>query len=514
MSRDLNETLRRFAAAEHSKLKYRGLQWPEFEAFLGSLQKLERICDELTPPQIVDTWLAILRFARRILRSSPTNPRYPALQLAKFVDVDTTPFPPEIRARFADCQLSVTSLLLSDVHPTWDHIESLLSAANASNKEIKIKTLVAKGAVPFVEEISKEHGWKLTVLDLTAAKRADVADLALIFGSPELHTHWQDDFDTSSRKVAWLFNAPIADETHVLSWPGSFKFDAKRYTAWEGAPLQDVSLSGSTSFVIDVNRFTEISSGSSTPPAIVDASTGHIEPVQATPIKLTDNTWVFLSNEVGPKASYLDTDDFNVIERVAKNLKDLTPGTVLILRDGDTGRSFLESEAANWIDEKHGVSQRKKSVAVRNEFRSAVQELGRDQFAIKRLKDQGLDEGQARRRLRLAHDPLHIAPEDKTEFAAICKAANCTLTEEDAAHLVILRTAYRQAGHRARVRLLEAIEADPSWQVTIETPAQARIAIPGVGSTILAPIIAVLPNTVPVPISRLGHIEKDKKGIT
>ena len=49
MSRDLNETLRRFAAAEHSKLKYRGLQWPEFEGFLGSLQKLEKICDQLKP---------------------------------------------------------------------------------------------------------------------------------------------------------------------------------------------------------------------------------------------------------------------------------------------------------------------------------------------------------------------------------------------------------------------------------------------------------------------------------
>jgi hypothetical protein len=46
--------------------------------------------------------------------------------------------------------------------------------------------------------------------------------------------------------------------------------------------------------------------------------------------------------------------------------------------------------------------------------------------------------------------------------------------------------------------------------VTVETPAQARIAIAGVGSTILAPILAILPTTVPVPISRLGHIERDK----
>jgi hypothetical protein len=509
MSRDLNETLRRFAAAEHSKLKYRGLQWIEFENFLSSLQKLERICDELTPPQVVNNWLTVLRFARRILRSSPTNPGYLALQLGNFVDVDASSFPPQIQTRFVDCQGSVASLLLPDVHPSWEHIESLLASTQAANKEITINALVTKAAVPFVKEISKQYGWPLKVLDLTAARRADIADLALIFGSPELHTDWRDDFDTSSRKVAWLFNAPIADATHVLSWPGSFKFDAERYVAWEGAPLRDVSVSGSTTFTIDVNRFTELSTGSSTPPPIVDASTGHIEPVQATPIKLTDNTWVFLSDEVGPRASYLDMDDFEIIVREAKNLKELNPGTVLILRDGDAGRSFLEDEAANWIDEKHGAQQRDKCFAVRDEFRSAVQELNKDQFAIKRLKDHGLDEGQARRRLRLAYDPLHIAPQDKNEFAAICAAANCTLTEQDAAHLVILRTAYRQAGHRARVRLQEAITADPSWQVTVETPSQARIAIAGVGSTILAPILAILPTTVPVPISRLGHIEKE-----
>ncbi len=508
MSRDLNETLRRFAAAEHYKLKYRGLEWPEFEAFLGSLKELEGICDKLSPPQIVSNWLKIIREARRIIRSSPTNPGYHALQLAKFVDVDTSSFPPEIEARFTDCQLSVTSLLLSDVHPAWDHIESLLSAANASNTEITINALVTKAAVPFVEKISKHHGWKLKVLDLTAAKRVDIADLALIFGSPEFHTYWNDDFDTSSRQIAWLFNAPIADETHVLTWPGSFNFDAERYVAWEGASLRGVSVSGSISFRIDVNRLTEISPGSSTPPPIVDASTGYIEPVQATPIKLTDNTWVFLSDDAGPRANYLDMDDFDIIVREAKNLKELTPGTVLVLRDGEAGRSFLEDEAANWIEEKHGGAQQTMSFAVRDQFRSAVQELGRDQFALKRLKDQGLDEGQARRRLRLAYDPLHIAPQDSAEFAAICAAANCTLTEDDAAHLVILRTAYRQAGHRARDRLEKAIKADLFWQVEVETPAQARIEIAGVGSTILAPILAVLPKTEPVPISRLGHIEK------
>ena len=354
MSRDLNETLRRFTAAEKSAIKYKGLSWNEFEAFLRSLHELERICDRLTPPKIVADCLTTLRYARRILRSSPLNPSHASLQFEQFVQIDSGEFPEEIKDAFVHCQTRVAALIELNSHPAWSHIDALCAAATP---ETRINALVTKASIPMVEELSLERHWNLVVLDLTAAKKTDIGDYALIFGSPEFHVSWHFDFDTSSRMVSWLFNSPIANETHVLSWPGNFTFDMNRYAAWDGAPLRDVSVSGSTSYFIDIDRGSEISTNNSPPPTIIDATTGNIEPVKAIPIKLTEDTWVFLSDEAGPSANFVAMDDFDVVVREAKSVKNLTPGMVLIIRDGDAGRSFIEEEAGNWIAEKYGVKQ-------------------------------------------------------------------------------------------------------------------------------------------------------------
>jgi len=511
MSRDLNETLQRFSAAESSTIKYQGLAWPEFETFLFRLKELEKICDQLTPPLTVTSWLKVLRFARAVLRSSPVNPGHESLQLNDFREVETSDFPEQIASAVRKCQEAVTPLLESGNHPSWEYIDALHESLRNKKVEFSINALVIKAAMSIVVEISQERGWKLLALDLTRAKKAKIADAALIFGSPEFHTSWEIEFDQSSRMIAWLFNAPIAPETHVLSWPGNLKFDAGRYSAWDGAPINNISTNGSTVFTVDVNRLQEISTSSAPPPVITDASSSHIEPVKAIAIRLTDNSWIFLSDDVGPSANFLDIDDFDVVVREAKSLKDLTPGTVLIVRDGDAGRSFLEEEAGKWISEKYDKSQQEKSLGVRQNFREAVQMLGRDQFAISKMNAVGLDEDHARRRLRLAHDPDHIAPKDREVFEAICQAAGREIGQDDWADVVILRTAYRQAGHRARKKLEEAIQADTSWQEVIEMPAQAKISRKGLGAIVLAPIIEILNDSVTIPISQLGTLKKSSR---
>ena len=510
MNRDLHQTLQRFEAAENAVVKYKGFQWDEFENFLGELRQLEKICDQLTPPSTVAEWLRQLRLVRRMLRSAPINPGHSKLGLSAFVTADSSSFPIEMKSQFEKCQQTTSSLLQHDVHPSWEHIDILNSKNSLANQKMPINTLVTNGSIDIVNEIATSHGWNLNAVDLTRAKRTDIADLAIIFGSPEFHTNWRLDYDAQSRAVAWLFNSPIARETHLLSWPGSYKFDPKRYTAWKGVTLQNVSISGSTHFAIDIDRFNEFETGSALPPTVTDATTGHIAPVKATPIKLTENTWIFLSDDAGPSANYVDMDDFDVIVREARSIKELTPGTVLVVRDDDAGRSFLEDEALNWIVERHGESQKNRSLQIRDGFRAAVQELGKDQFCISKLKAEGLDEAQATRRLRLAHDPSHIAPQEPEEFMAICTAASFKVGNEDYSNIQILRTAYQQAGRRARKLLEEAIQSDTTWQATVETPAQAKISLSGMGSIVLAPIIEILSKQVEIPISRLGQLQKVK----
>lgn len=503
MSRDLSETLRRFTAAEKASIKYKGLAWPEFEDFLISLKQFEKICDQLFAPYQASQWLSVLRFARRVMRSAPIQPGHDLLQLDKFCSVDSSQFPEEIANAFRKCQQSVSVLLGNESHPSWAHIESIFENGTES-----VNALVIKPAVAVLNEIAMARGWKMTAMDLTGAKKAPVTDLALLFGSPEFHVSWHFDFDQSSRMVAWLFNSPIANETHILSWPGNLKFDEDRYRAWDGASTTKVSISGSTSFIIDVDRLQEISTSRAAPPVITDVNMAYIEPVKATAIRLTDDSWIFLSDDVGPSANYLDIDDFDVVVKEAKSIKYLTPGTVLIVRDGDAGRSFLEEEASKWIREKHGDAQEQHSLQTRQNFRSAVQLLSRDPSAIRRLRNVGIDEDHARRRLRLSHDPDHIAPQEEAVFESICQAAGYEIEENDWGHIVILRTAYRQAGHRARKQLEEAIQGDEFWQEVVERPAQAKISRKGLGAIVLAPIIEILDATVIVPISQLGTLIK------
>ena len=510
MNRDLQQTIRRYEATENSVIKYKGLQWDEFEHFLAELKLLERVCDQLTPPPVAARLLQNLRTVRRMLRSAPINPGHPSLRLNDVLTTDLSSFPPEIKAQFEKCQAVISVLLKQDSHPAWDHIEALNSKISPNNPELTINAVVLNGAIEIVDEIATTKKWNLHVSDLTRAKKSDIADIAIVFGSPEFHSNWHLEFEEQSRSVAWLFNSPIAKETHVVSWPGNYKFDLNRYAAWQGAELQNVSISGSTHFTIDIDRLSEISSGSSTPPRITDATTGHIAPVKATPIKLTNDTWIFFSDESGPSANFVDMDDFDVVVRESPSIKKLTPGMVLVVRDDDAGRSFLEDEALNWIVERYGSDQMNKSLLVRDSFRKAVQELGRDQFCLRKLREAGLDEAQATRRLRLAHDPNHIAPQEMEEFFAICSAAGMAVDDEVWDHIVLLRTAFRQAGHRARKLLEQAIQSDTTWQGVVETPAMVKISISGTGSIVLAPIIEVQQTQVEVPISRLGQLHTVK----
>jgi hypothetical protein len=183
---------------------------------------------------------------------------------------------------------------------------------------------------------------------------------------------------------------------------------------------------------------------------------------------------------------------------------------VLVVRDDDAGRSFLEDEALNWIVERDGTDQMNESLQVRDAFRRAVQELGKDQFCMSKLRAVGLDEAQATRRLRLAHDPNHIAPQEKEEFFAICSAAGLPADDNDWKNVVLLRTAFRQAGHRARKLLEIAIQSDTTWQGVVETPAMVKISLTGTGSIVLAPIIEVFQTQVEIPISRLGQLHTAK----
>jgi hypothetical protein len=503
VTRDLTEASRRYAAAAAADARYDALEWPLFEGFLAALRALERKADQLAPTKPVQNLLTHLRFVRRILRSASLPANHDFLGLDSVLGLDSREIPESFAPEVDTCITAVGALLETPEHPALGFLaEQIFGLPDRS-----VNALVIRQAVDAVARLFAERGWNANVVDLTGAKRADLADVALILGSPEFHAHWNLGFSEAARSVAWLLNSPMGMTTQVVSWPGNFPFDPDNYVAWSGAPRREIPVRGATRFTVDIDRAGELARDNENPPELLDDSNSDTEPVPATPVRLVDGQWIYFSDEYGPSPYYVDFDDFEAVVREAKSLRQVEPGMVLLVRDGDASRSFLDEEARKWIIDHHDERRYTKSISLRDDFRRRMRDLARHPDATTRLRNAGVDDADAQRRLRLANDPTHIAPQKREDFERLCRAIGLACNDDTWADITLLRTAARQAGHTARRALEEAVRADDKWQALVEIGSMARITVPHAGTVALVPVREVVEEKKNVPISRLGQLE-------
>jgi hypothetical protein len=503
VTRDLTEASRRYAAAAAAEARYDALEWPHFERFLAALRALERKADQLAPTQPVHNLLTRLRFVRRILRSAPLPANHDFLGLDSVLGLDSREIPESFGAEVDTCIAAVEALLETPEHPALGFLaERIFGSPDRS-----VNALVIRQAVDPVARLFAERGWSANVVDLTGAKRADLTDVALILGSPEFHAHWNLGFSEAARSVAWLLNSPMGMTTQVVSWPGNFPFDPDNYVAWTGASRREIPVRGATRFTVDIDRASELDKGNGGLPDLPDETGGEIEPVPATAVRLVDSQWIFFSDDYGPSPYYVDFDDFEAVVREAKYLREVVPGMVLLVRDGEASRSFLDEEARQWILERHNQKRYERCTNLRAEFRQLMRDLGMRPDGVTRLRNAGISEADAQRRLRLANDPTHIAPQKREDFETLCGVIGLSCSDDTWSDITLLRTAARQAGHTARKALEEAVRADDKWQALVDIPSTARITIPHAGTVALVPVLEVLGEKRNVPISRLGQLE-------
>ena len=503
MTRDLNEAGRRYAAASAADARYDALEWSLFEDFLAALRALERKADQLAPTKNVQDLLTRLRFVRRILRSAPLPANHDFLGLDSVTRITLRDIPDSFSAEVKSCAAAVEALLQEPEHP----VLGFLAERIFGSPDRSVNALVIRQAVDPVARLFAERGWSANVVDLTGAKRADVADVALLLGSPEFHAHWNLGFAEAARSVAWLLNAPLGMMTQVVSWPGNFPFDPDNYVGWTGATRREIPVRGATRFTVDIDRASELDKGNGILPDLHDDSTGDTEPVPASALRLVDNQWIFFSDDYGPSPYYVDFDDFEAVVREVKSLREVVPGMVLLVRDGDASRSFLDEEARKWILERHNQTRYERCTNLRDEFRRLMRDLGKQPDAVSRLRSAGINEADALRRLRLANDPTHIAPQKQEDFEQLCGVIGLSCSDDNWSDITLLRTAARQAGHTARRALEEAVRADDQWQALVDVPSTARITIPHAGTVALVPVLEVIGEKKNIPISRLGQLE-------
>lgn len=516
MTRDLTEAIARFDAAQEPFINYTGLDWPAFEHFLAACIAFEKVAEKYIIHKSVEQDLSTLRFARRRLRTLPISPSHQSLGLVEFISRELPIGGEDLLNAVTLCKKAAEALLNDGDHPAVAPLTERVQRLRQSNPDSIIYAVVSRDSVADMTSISDEHDLGLSITDLSGAKKVDTGDACFLFGAPEsLHgigINWMDR-NHADRLVAWLFNSPIAREVSVISWTGNRAFKIDRYSIFPGSNLSLRSTSGPEKFNIESIAEIVANTSSSAP---VFSTTGlqdaDNELVDSRAIQLAGDLWVFyaIASE-GPRPDRISESDFQLTVEDVSSLSQLAPGDRLVIRGGDASRKFLDIEADKWLVEKYGKNEPGACKQVRDTFRDGMQTLERTPGAIGKLRTLGLTDHMIQYRFRLSHDRTHIAPESFEDFQKLSEACGQQVTQSDWDHIRHLRSAMKRAGRIARQLMEQKISADDSWMDTVDIPEAANVDMGELGSLVISRILQILPNTVQVPISRLGQIERGKR---
>lgn len=506
MSRDLAGAIRRFEATASNSLSYQGLDWQEFEMFLGSLSNLEETAKSTTPNNTILTILNLLRNARRVLRSSPVSASNLGLGLHT-IDWSRYPEAGTFSANLNACH-EATGALMASENPAITFLrEYKNSNSGLFEPNHTVQLVVPKSAKEILKGTLREIGFDKNVELCTPneLKNGDIVDLAILFGSPEHHGGFHSPWSVRSKEMAWLFNAPASYNTLVLSWPGNEEFRAETYTYWPEAQAIKTKASGPTAFQL---KFEFESFGANIQPFISERDRGKESGlVTATAFALPNDNWVFYASNVGPRPNQISNDEFGFTIREVRSTENLEIGNVLVLRTEVAEREFLDKAAADWLDERNWPGFFDSCKKAKDEFRGAIRLLAQTHdSSLDKLQRAGLREDFARHQLAGAWDPNVIATRSQSDYVTIAQIAGLIVTELDWKLVSNLRSAYRQAGHRARSLIQELITTDVNWEDQVNTPEIVLIDGDELGEVKLAPICGISQSINLIPISHLGQL--------
>lgn len=504
MSRTIDQTNRRFVAAELNDVRYVGLEWPEFARLLVALNTLEIEAERVSLTAALGVELKMLQRARRILRSAPISPRHKDLKLAEIVSKANDIAEGHLGEYVLACRRAVVDLVGSE-HPARETLRTLVVDGTdgvGGVKPERVALVLRAEAHEMMSELSAQLNLAAEIVTSTELKNGPIQDIAILFGSPEFHASWNLDWNYRQRTIAWMFNAPAAMVTVVVSWPGNAEFNISNYRPWNEIAMKVPRVSGIQRFpvlVVSINP---------SHPGIAPILSGDMgqSVANAVPVQLPNGLWVFFDAKIGPRANRVRSDDFDVRIEELKNPTSIERGSVLVIRTDDASRSFLDKGAENWIVEHDGKTAFQDAIRVRLGFKVAVQKLARSETGIRDLMAAGLNRDYAGYRLLKADDSFDIAPSKKENFKIIATVAGIQVGDEEWEAVTRLRTAYRQAGRQARSQLENAIHSDVMWQDKVAAAELYEINLPGVGAIMLAPVINVSDERRSVHISRLGQI--------
>lgn len=491
--RNLKNASRRFEAAEHGRVDYIGVGWPEFQAFESAVfDYADLTSDRILADQQYEE-LRVLREVRLWLSKLPIHPRQEAIGMQRLNLVEGADSDNELMRARQRCLDTAQDLLNSD-HPATD-LDGIIKSHSTSPDAFAggVVLVAPEKFQAAIRQCVRLDQSNFEILSQSQLKHRGTWDLAIYFGT-QYDTYPRTPLELRKKKVAWMYSAPASLRTLQLAWSGDFKISD--FTTWVECPLTLAGEIGPTRFRVFVDP-----RPIDTPPLPAPPASGG---VPGFVVDLAGGYRVLLAKEYGPNAHVMDVDDY-AVQIDSASADGLLPGDTILLRVDQTAREFVKS-AAQTIMQKKKLNYQAARAASDN-FKKLVEAKAAENFTYAENVLQAAGIANPGYYLRVCSESNYIGPSRVETYRKICTALGLVQSNDEYDLFRKMRAAHRSAGLKARQVIEEKLKEDRSWEDETREEGFCRRNFGELGEILIAAVSGVSVSLV--ALSALGRVQKD-----
>ena len=469
----LDDAIKRFDAAIRGEIVYLGLEWPSFSKLLGAWTEYQNLIEHVHRSTNVDAEFKTVQRIIRLLATQPIQPRLSSLGVLDYLNSQKPELPSNL-AVVRDALVEALRIVHGEDHIA-SNLENILSS-KINRLQIADKNVAILKDSEFDESLYRTltltKARLVSFFTLSKLKRVPMADVAIIFGAPERWLYWKIDFHHRRLMTSWLYSAPAAFTTVIISWDGNPRFDLSNYALWSESPLSSPAMIGPVAFQREWT-FPPPSPPPSPPP--------DPDGIDAVLVHLSGGGDIGFHQQLGPKPQIIQTDELEVLLSRTK-ISKLQVGNVVVFRTDDSEIKYIRESArkkmnAKDYDEARGISEN---------FKRAVQSMRREFDAVAKLRNAGFLNPEYY--VNVVDEDLYIGPKDFETARSIAVALGFPFSKAEFDKIHQLRIHHRRAGTEANEVIRKVLSDQSIWEDQINSGRQVRVKIERIGSVGIASV--------------------------
>jgi len=491
----LHDAIKRFDASIRGEIVYLGLEWPSFSNLLGAWAEYRNLIENIHRPTDVDAEFRTLQRIIRLLATQPIQPRHSSLGVLDYINSRKPELPSNVAA-VRDALVEALRILHGEDHVA-SNLEDIFSS-KLNRLQLDDKTVAILKDSDFDESLYRTltltKARLVSFFTLSKLKRAPMADVAVIFGAPERWLYSKIDFQHRQLMISWLFSAPAALTTVVISWDGNPHFHLSNYALWPESPLPLPAMIGPVAFL----REWTLPPPQPPPPPPPDP-----EGIDAVLVQLSGGGDIGFHRQLGPKPQIIQTDELDVSLSRTK-INKLQIGNIVVFRTDDSQIAYIQESA----QKKMGSKIYNKAHEISENFKSAVLNRKKEIDVVAALRNAGFTNPEYY--VNVVDENRYIGPKDFKTARSIAVALGFSFSEDEFDAIHQLRIHHRQAGAEANEVIREVLSDQSLWEDQINSGRQVRVKIERIGTVGIASVDSI--SQTKRLVSKLGiaqHLPAD-----